>query len=197
MGRKARISIIVLLLLVIFMPLVSHQGNSVCPSGPSVDILLAQTKQTAYVAPGQDGIVTFTGTVSANVPWPPESEGLEVRLKPDAGDWCVIAPPAMLFSKAEEQKSFSIRVYVPTGTSTSYPGQLSVAGTWRQQNTTLGGNIPPATAIIFIKQYTQIELNNAEGVISLHQGQKMNTTLMVHNMGNGDEKVRLEIFNLN
>jgi hypothetical protein len=193
MGRKARICIIVMLLSIIFMQLVPFQGDSCSASGPAIQ--LAQAKQTAYVTSTQDGMVTFTGTVFAHVPWTPESEDLVVELKTDAGGWCVIGPPSLRFTRAVKQKSFSVRVYVPAGTSASTQGQLSVSGRWRHLNTTLGGTLPPATAIICVEPYSLIDLDAPDSYITVEQGEKVNTYIEVRNMGNSEDRIRSEIGN--
>ncbi|MGA1820833.1 MAG: choice-of-anchor T family protein [Thermoplasmatota archaeon] len=198
MGRNARIGLFVMLLSLISIPFGSNQAVSVCPSGePYIYITIAQPNQTAYVAPGQDGIVTFTGVVGMGLPWPEGSKGVKVHLLPDAGDWFVVPPPELFFSRAERIKRFSLEVHVPIGTSISCKGQLSVGGTWEHLNTTKGGTIPMATAIIVVEQYKFIKMDSPERFIRIERGQSLRTQVKVENQGNGDERLKARINNRN
>jgi len=195
MGRKARICTIIILLSVIFIPLVPHPVDSVCPSSPGVTITIAQPKQTVNVAPGQDGIVTFTGTVMAQIPWEPKFQYLVVQLSPDADGWPTSRPPPLIFTRQVKMKIFSVDVYVPTGTSRSYHGQFSMGGKWRFQNTTIGGTLYPATAIIVVQQYDMVVLDSPERYIKIEQGQSLHTHVKVENRGNADEHLWARINN--
>jgi len=195
MGRKARTCTIIMLLSVIFMPLVPLPVNSVCPSSPGVTITIAQPKQIANVAPGHDGIVTFTGNVEAQVPWKPNSHYLVVHLSPDANGWPTSKPPPLIFTRQTKMKTFSVDVYVPTGTSGSYQGQFSMGGTWRFQNTTIGGTLYFATAIILVQQYHLVVLETPKRYIQVEPGQRLRTQVELENRGNGNEEFSVGIKN--
>ncbi|MGA1792953.1 MAG: choice-of-anchor T family protein [Thermoplasmatota archaeon] len=193
MGRNARIGLFVIFLSVILMPLVSLPVDSVCP--PGITITIAQPKQTAYVAPGQDCIVTFTGTVEAQVPWESHFQYLVVQLSPVAECWPTSNPPSLIFTRQTRIKTFSVDVYIPTGTSRSYQGQFSMGGTWRFQNTTKGGTLYTATAIILVEQYHQIEMGSPERYIKIEQGDSLRTYVKIENQGNGNERLKAGIHN--
>lgn len=189
--------IIVMLLTAIFIPITNDHSEAVCPGdtyGPVIQI--AQPKQTASVAPGQDGIVEFTGTVFVQIPWTPEMEQLIVALEPRAGDWLVSSPPPLIFTRAIKQKSFIVKVLVPTGTSQSVMGQLEVGGKWKDLNSSTWVAIPPATAIIVVDQFSQVDLDSPKGYIRIEQGQGVKTHVKVHNYGNGKERIRAWIDNI-
>jgi hypothetical protein len=196
MDERVRIIPIVLLLSLSALLMVSQDTEAICPSSSSVTVALAQAKQTAYVAPGQDGMVTFTGTVFFQIPYEENENGSMVILTVDAGDFIVSSIEPLYFSKAQKQQSFLINVYVPIGTSHSTRGQLSVSGKWYALGSDREDVIYPATAIIFVKQFSRVELETAEGIVSIKQGQSAETRLLVQNKGNGEERVRFEISNL-
>lgn len=199
-GKNAfRVSIFLVMVLMlgslfIYLPKEKDEADAV--GAPAVRIELAQTKQTAYVAPGQDGIVTFTGQVTATIPWSPNIQYLVVTLMADAGGWAVSVPPSLIFSKAQKQQSFTLSVQVPVETSQKTQGQLSVSGKWRYSPGSLGGSIDPATAIIVVKQYYQFSIGCEKPYVQVGPGSSLGFQIRLINEGNSADRLRVEITNL-
>ncbi len=193
MDKRAGVLISVLILSISTIPFFSDAAEAI---GCAPFLALTQAKQTAYVAPGQDGVVTFMGTVYMQVPWTEETERIEARLYGNAGNWVVSSPVILEFSRAEKQKSFTFSVHVPIGTSQKTQGQFLVNGTWEQVNGTSSGTLAPATAIIFVKQFYDIDLSIPDSYIVLHPGDEVQTRILLKNEGNAQVRSRLEISNL-
>ncbi|MFO8050911.1 MAG: choice-of-anchor T family protein [Thermoplasmatota archaeon] len=197
--KAARASTFMMMILVlgsmfVFIPKEDEEVEAV--GAPAITIQLAQPKQTAYVAPGQDGIVTFSGTVFAQIPYSPNVQYLVIHLQADAGGWAVSVPPALTFSKAQKQQSFTLSVQVPIETSQSTTGQLSVSGRWSYSPGLGGGTIPAATAIIFVKQYYQFSIGCEKPYVEVNPGQSLGFKLRLINEGNANDRLRVEILNL-
>ncbi len=199
-GKSAfRVSIFLIMVLMMgsmFVYLPKEENVAEGVGAPAIRIELAQTKQTAYVAPGQDGVVTFTGTVSAQIPWSPNIQYLVVTLQADAGGWPVSVPPSLTFNKAQKQQSFTLSVQVPVETSRQTQGQLSVSGRWRYSPGSLGGTVDPATAIIVIKQYYQFSVGCEKPYVQVGPGSSLGFQIRLINEGNAADRLRVEITNL-
>jgi hypothetical protein len=199
-GKKAfRVSIFLILVLMLgslFMYLPKETDEAEAVGAPAIRIELAQTKQTAYVAPGQDGVVTFTGQVTATIPWSPNIQYLVVTLSADAGGWPVSVPPSLTFNKAQRQQSFTLSVQVPVETSQKTQGQLSVSGKWRYSPGSLGGTVDPATAIIVIKQYYQFSVGCEKPYVQVGPGSSLGFQIRLINEGNAADRLRVEVTNL-
>jgi hypothetical protein len=199
-GKNAfRVSIFLIMVLMLgslFVYLPKEKDEADAVGAPAVRIELAQTKQIAYVAPGQDGVVTFTGTVTATIPWSPNIQYLVVTLMADAGGCAVSVPPSLIFSKAQKQQSFTLSVQVPVETSQKTQGQLSVSGKWRYSPGSLGGSIDPATAIIVVKQYYQFSIGCEKPYVQVGPGSSLGFQIRLINEGNSADRLRVEITNL-
>ena len=194
--RASIFLMLVLLMGTMFVYLPKEKDTAEAVGAPAVRIEIDQTKQTAYVAPGQDGVVTFTGTVTATIPWSPNIQFLVVTLQADAGGWPVSIPPALTFNKATKQQGFKVSVQVPVETSQKTQGQLSVSGKWRYSPGTLGGTIDPATAIIVIKQYYQFSVGCEKPYIQVGPGSSLGFKIRLINEGNAADQLRVEVLNL-
>ncbi|MEA3558215.1 MAG: choice-of-anchor T family protein [Candidatus Thermoplasmatota archaeon] len=197
-SRAARASTFLMMILLlgsIFVLIPKDDENVEAVGAPAITIQLAQAKQTAYVAPGQDGIVSFTGTAEAQIPYSPGIQYLVINLQADAGGWPVSVPPALTFSKAQKTQSFTISVQVPIETSQSAMGQLAVSGRWSYSPGIGGGTIPASTAIIFVKQYYQFSIGCEKPYQEVNPGQSLGFKLRLINEGNANDRLRVEILN--
>jgi hypothetical protein len=198
MGRMA--STIYISLVLVLSALIVPMGIDDKVEGvgePDIIIQIAQPKQTVYVAPGQDGIVTFTGTVFAEIPYDPSIQYLIVQLHANAGGWPVSNPPALTFSRAQKQQSFTISVQVPIGTSSGGSYQLEVGGTWHYSPGVMSGEVDPAHAIIVIDQYYDYDLGSEDLFNEALRGEVIKPVIDVRNAGNGNDEISLEIVNTN
>jgi hypothetical protein len=193
MKGRAGVILATILIAICSVPIISSTVGGV-GCGPT--IALAQAKQTAYVAPGQDGIVSFTGTVFLRLPTSPTYEGVRVQLFTSAGEWYATTPDQMIFPPVIKQRDFIVSVYVPTGAQYNKSGQLTVWGRWYCLNSDKNGTIPPATAIILVKKFYQTELEVQDRLLRIHPGGSTDTMLYLRNKGNGEDRTRLEITNV-
>ncbi len=195
--RRASLALLTALLLTCLgiLTIITPQTGVNAVGEPEITIALAQAKQTAYVAPGQDGIVTFTGTVFAQIPWSPNIQYLVVDLYADAGGWPTSVPPSLTFSRAQKQQSFTLSVQVPTGTSSQSDQTVKVGGYWHYEPGMDGGEVEPTSALIFVKQYYGLDLSSESPFLEALVEETVETTVFVENEGNGDDEIQLDIAN--
>mgnify|MGYP006293004425 FL=1 len=199
-STRARIgimAIMVLLLGSLYLYIPSEEEKEVDAVGAAaITINLAQKKQTALVAPGQEGIVTFTGEVTAQIPWSPSIQYCIVYMQANAGGWVVSLPPPLIFSKQTRTNNFAMTVQVPPETSYFTQGQLEVTATWRYSPGRLTGTVPPTSAIIKVNQYYQFSVGCEKPYVEVAPGNSLGFRVSLFNEGNGNDKLRMEITNL-
>jgi hypothetical protein len=126
---------------------------------PEIDIQITPGNHRAYVCPGDDGIVTITGTVYAEIPWDPNVQYLVVNLMGDAGGWPVSNPPSLTFSRAQKQQSFTLSVQVPIETPPDESRDLVISGTWQYSPGVQSGNTETEYVFIDILPYVYLDLD--------------------------------------
>ncbi len=176
--------------------LVSIDDDVEAVGTPVISIRLAQQKMTAYVGPGQDGIVTFTGTVTAQAPYSPNNQELIVNLNGEAGGWACTNPPELIFTKGQTERDFAMTVQVPQGTSHMDQGTLTVSGTWHYEPGPTSGTVEPVNAIIYIAQYYDCDLDSSTPILEAEKGGYAEFVVDVINNGNGGDVMILEVPNL-
>ena len=157
---------------------------------------MTSNKQTALVAPGQEGIVTFTGKVDAQMTYEPRGQQLLVYLTADASGWAVTTPPALIFTRGITTRDFAITVQVPPETSHMIQGTLTISGRWRVVPGIGGSSVDPVTAIIYIAQYYQFSVGCEKPYQQVSPGSSLGFKLRLINEGNAADKLRVDILNL-
>ncbi|MBN1539944.1 MAG: hypothetical protein JW939_07350 [Candidatus Thermoplasmatota archaeon] len=195
----ARIGIFLVMFLMlgsIFIYLPKEDDEVEAIGAPAITITITQPRVTAYVAPGQDGIVTFTGRVEAQIPWDPSVQYLIVTLTADAGGWPASNPPALIFNKATKNRDFQLSVQVPVETSKKTQQQLSLTGRWTYSPGITGGTIAASTAIISVEQYYQFSVGCDKPYVQVNPGSSLGFRLRLINEGNAGDRLRVEVKNL-
>ncbi|MFW3147012.1 MAG: choice-of-anchor T family protein, partial [Thermoplasmatota archaeon] len=173
-----------------------NNGADVNAAGDATVVInLHQSKQTAYVAPGQDGIVTFTGTVTAQVAWSPNIQYLYVDIEAYAGGWPVSTPPRLTFSRAQKEQSFTVSVQAPNGASSDDPHGLFVNGTWSYSPGVMSGECEGATAIIVVAQYYALDIGADDPIVQCERPGEAELTIFIENIGNGNDEAGLDVTN--
>ncbi len=175
--------------------LVSTDDDVEAVGTPVISIMIL-SRQTAYVAPGQDGFATFNGTVYVEAPWSPDIQSIIVQLGTDAGDWSVTTPPAMEFTKGVTEQDFAITVQVPIGTSHMIEGTLTISGTWRYSPGVTTGTIDDITAHIDVAQYFDCDLDTSTPSLEAEKGGRAEFIVDAINNGNANDEMTIEILNL-
>ncbi|MBN1389948.1 MAG: hypothetical protein JXA22_04830 [Candidatus Thermoplasmatota archaeon] len=197
--KVARIGIFLVMLLMlgsIFIYLPKENDEVEAIGAPAITITITQPRVTAYVAPGQDGIVTFTGKVEAMIPWDPSVQYLIVQLTADAGGWPASNPPALIFNKATKLRDFTLSVQVPVETSKKTQQSLSLTGRWNYSPGITGGTIAASTAIISVEQYYQFSVGCEKPYVQVSPGSSLGFRLRLINEGNAGDRLRVEVKNL-
>jgi len=162
---------------------------------PRVTVSLDQSSQEAQVAPGQSGLVTFTGLVRCTSPVDTQFQQVLVSLQADAGGWAwSITPSSLSFDKATSELPFSCTVRVPPRTSHTQTGQVTISGTYRVQPGAFGSSIPgPATGMITIEQFYKFSVECPKPYIEVQPGSQLVYQLKLKNEGNDQDTLKVEV----
>jgi hypothetical protein len=186
------------LLLIIFLPNAPGQTteNITSPIIPNVYIELLEQNKTANVAPGDTGVVTFSGKVTVDMN--PVTRVVVSLMAEDTWGSAVVEPSTLLFASNGEQP-FSVSVRAPKEASCNTVGEVRVTGRWRMYPGTLGGPCEPnegVVGIINIAQYCRFSTSTDSSNIEITAGSDAKFTLNIHNEGNGLDSFNIEICNI-
>jgi hypothetical protein len=183
---------IILGLALVALPLFSQDAQAV---SVKTTISLDQSAQTAQVAPGQQGIVTFTGSVTCNETGLGSTvQNVQVSLSSSAGGWATtITPSTMTFSNMNEVQTFSVSVKIPPGTSSYISQEMIVGGTAQVVPGVTNQQLEEAKAIINVKQFYKFQINCTEPFIECPPGGAGVYNINILNRGNGQDTIRLEV----
>jgi hypothetical protein len=160
----------------------------------TVTVGLDQAEQTAMVAPGQKGIVTFTGTVHCTVPVDINAQKVLVSLQATAGGWpWSLTPSTMVFDRQVKDAVFTVSVRVPPRTPHIITQQLTVDGKWYIKPGILSGPVFPATAMINVRQFYKFQLECPKPFIEVSPGDRLTFQLTIKNEGNEQDTIRLSL----
>ncbi|RLF71236.1 MAG: hypothetical protein DRN35_02770 [Thermoplasmata archaeon] len=182
-----------------FMVPSADEKKEAAAIGPaSVTLQLDEGKRTAQVAPGQSGIVTFSGSVNAIVPWQPNVQQCVVTLQgsTDAGWPVTISPSTVIFTRQDTKaKPFIATVKVPPETPYLQSGTVIIQGRWSYVPGAIGGPVNPVTGIIDIDQFYRFTLNVKSPYVQVRPGSTLNFDIKIRNDGNGADVLSLRILN--
>lgn len=154
-------------------------------------ISLDQSSQTAQVAPGQQGIVTFTGTVTVDMTIDSTVQKVLVSLTGSSGGWATtVTPSTLAFSRQVTSQTFSVSVKVPPGTSYSVTQELIVGGTCRNVPG-LAYNVDETKAMINVKQFYKFSVECSKPFLEVAPGDQFVFQLKIRNMGNYQDTLRI------
>ena len=164
---------------------------------PIATISLDDNEQKAKVGPGDDGIVTFTGTVTVQMIGPGQNVQLIVaKLQADAGWVTSITPSTMVFPAQNPSPiPFTVVVKVPNFTSFSAPGEVVVSGTVNTNPGMLQSPIAAAKGIITIEPYYQLRVSCAEPYIEISPGDPLMFSVTIKNEGNSQDRISIDVPN--
>ncbi len=173
-----------------------QSSNSTAQSiQPETVIDLHQAEQTAQVAPGEKGVVTFTGTVYCDVgPVKGSVQSVMVSLEANAGGWpWSLSPSTMEFTAEHTEEDFSVSVRVPPRTSHVITQQLTISGRATMSPGATQYQLDPATAMINVAQFYILDASCEETTKDLGPGYQTAFSFDVVNEGNDQDHVRLDI----
>jgi len=173
--------------LLVYLP-----GEAEAALSPTVTVALDQAEQTAQVAPGQKGIVTFTGTVNCVMSVDPAVQKVIVSLEADVGGWAwSITPSTMAFDRQIKDATFAVSVKVPPRTSHIMTQQLTIVGRWKNVPGLLGGTIFPANSMINVKQFYKFQVECVKPFVEISPGDQLVFNLKIRNEGNDQDTIKL------
>ena len=154
--------------------------------------------QTAAVAPGDSGLVSFPGTVSAELAAGSTVQDVVVTLEAstDTGWPASIEPETVTLNPGTEEAAFIATVSVPLETSWNVTGTLTVSGTAMAYPGALRYNVGSISGAILIDQYYQFSIGCSEPYKQCCPNSVLCYNLTIINEGNGNDKFATEISNL-
>lgn len=177
--------------LVIIIPIGSKGAQ------PVGSICLDTTEETAHVGPGEDGIVTFTGTVEVDLTGPGKNFQTVIATLEVGSTWPASITPTTMHFTAQETgmvKPFEVTIKVPNFTSTSMNEQFVVSGSVRASpGPPVSYRMSPATGLITIAPYAILSLSCEDPYKNIGQGNMASYLLRVRNNGNGVGKITAEL----
>jgi len=194
-ARFGSMMLLALLLGTLFV-LIPEEAEVDAVGAPAITVRITPESQTALVAPGQQGVVIFTGEVTALIPWSPRVQYLIVYLTYDAMGWATSGTPQLIFTRAQDTMPFSCTVQVPPMTSHQATGTLSVNVQWGYNPGIGGGTLPsPTQAIILVEQYYLMSVGCDKPYVQISPGQSIGFKMRLINDGNDLDRFRMEITN--
>ena len=164
---------------------------------PTVSIALTEQSKVAHVGPGDNGTVTFSGIVSVTMN---QATRVVVSLTAeDTWDSAVVSPSSILF-ESNGEKSFTVSVTAPPGTSFTNTGTVTVTARWSMYPGGLTGPANPqqgAVGRIDIAQYFKFSIGSEQSYQEAKPGAKIRYDLNINNEGNWIDTFSVEITNDN
>ncbi|MGA1848512.1 MAG: choice-of-anchor T family protein [Thermoplasmatota archaeon] len=158
---------------------------------PPFFIDLNESKQDAYVAPGQDGIVVFHGYIHYE-----QHQNMSVNfiLHTYCNGWETTIPgPFSAVLNRSHQIPFQVTIKVPTRTSQRGWGRLSVHCRFEYVGSNLSGQLVPAMGTIFIRPYYDCRASPRNLNVSIHRDDDSRILLNLTNTANCDLRIRVDI----
>lgn len=156
-----------------------------------------QEVQEADVAPGSDGNVTFHGTASCDIAAGGKIDQIKYILFADAGNWNTqVNPNEIIFTPECEELPFLVNVSVPIGTSCYTSRTLKVHGIATTYPDNITYTLQPTTGTIKIKLVYNFKIKANASDCRINKGEKATYQLNIKNIGNGRDKLKLEIKNM-
>jgi hypothetical protein len=165
------------------------------PIIPTVVLALTESNKTAHVAPGDTGVVTFSGivTVTCN----PLTRVVVSLAAEDTWGSAEVDPSSILFSSSGEQP-FGVSVRARERESTKNTGIVTVIGRWTMYPGSLTGPAQPQEGVqgrINIAQFFKFTTKSPKAFIETKPGENVDFQLIICNTGNGMDEFSVTVLN--
>jgi hypothetical protein len=194
--NKIAAILIVALFSLITISTITARNTDGMVSLPRVSVILHDPLHDVAVHPDSSGIVAVNGTVRVEEIWPDGYTDINVVISADAGGWELDLPPSIELTEGEPSKNFTIFLHVPLETSHQTQGSIEVNGNWFSNSADTSGSIISASAIVRPEQYYKFSLSSEERFGSVRGGEEWGSRCRLINEGNGQDRIRMEILNL-
>ncbi len=199
MGRKCvyLCSAIIILsaLILIFIP-----NNIVAVGPPVVNLEFDEGEeiQEVDVRPGESGLVTFPGTVSADLAAGGSVQDVVVELygSTDQGWPVTISPAQMVLQPGTEEVPFAATVSVTPETSSYVTGILTIGGTAMAFPGALRYAIQSIEGTILIEQYYRFSVGCDRPYQDCSPDSEVCYNFSIYNEGNGNDSYEIQVTNL-
>jgi hypothetical protein len=153
-------------------------------------IVESETTDVVDVSPGASGSIRFIGAVDVENDNSETPMNVELNAQSTVGQ-ATIDPSQMVFWGSGSQ-DFTVTVQVPLATPRQ-PAQLTVYGTWSQEDTT--GTVGSSQAAFIIAGYSDFDVNIDNSVVTIKQGESGLLPLNISNQGNCRDEFSIDILN--
>lgn len=187
------LSISIMASFILFGSICLESEDAEAMGSPWVEVDVYQERVGAYMNEAPSVELNLNGTVSAQVPWSPDRQMLEItlRVETEGYNWN-FDPPTLTFENGGERTQpfdliLSVPKTVPSGEST-----VEIGGYWRYSPGTLGGTVHEDTVILEISPYEDGVLGSPLDS-SLKEGEETSIPLVVTNTGNTEQYYLIQL----
>lgn len=174
------------------MTLVSDNAEAAGNPVPVCTVNFDQPILVADVAPGKDGLVTFTGKVECQAT---SYERVVVGLSADAGGWgASIVPPQVVFRAGGGTAPITMSVRAPPRTSYAITQKVTVSGSVTYA--ALRANMNPSSVMVQIRQFFEMDAFADAPYKEVSPNTQVYYNIKVNNRGNGVDRFMVEVANL-
>ncbi|MGA1792759.1 MAG: choice-of-anchor T family protein [Thermoplasmatota archaeon] len=160
---------------------------------PNIWIKMDEYEKSVNVAPGEDGIVTFNGSVGIQFPnGTPENEICIVDLICECDGWPVSKPPILPFSLKSPEKEFKTSIQVPITTSSKVKNELVITARWSYDPDYRYGELEPVNCTVIVLPYADIKIGCDRPYQETDIGEWVIFRMNIRNEGNYDAVVDIE-----
>jgi hypothetical protein len=150
------------------------------------------------VGPGTDGVITFTGTVTATQPVDVQAQLAIVELVVNSGTFqSTEIAPIIIYDQGREAR-FAFSIQVPPGyESTTVLGDmvLSIGGTWRYEPGGESGSVTEVEFIVDIDPFYLYKISSPQQYVQTSPGGEFDVELRVRNEGNSNDRIQIDLLN--
>lgn len=191
MNKRSWLPCLFVLLLIFVSMGVLLADDARATGSPAITITMSQTRQTVYITEEEYSNVTFTGTVTAQIPALPPGQVLIVDLsvREEEYQW-IFDPEEMLFTESGQEIPFTLDLYVGKITPAGQ-NEVTIDGRWRYSPGVLGGSVGPLVVMIDVTEYDDGALD-APTSYTIAEGVTGQVDFSVINTGNVDADFILE-----
>lgn len=194
---KKGVTVVIILFINMSFLIITIPETAEAISTPYVEIRWAkgQEVQSVDVHPGASGLVSFCGTVSADLVSGSPDVKVNLSASTDRGWPVIITPEVMILWGGIEEKPFSATVKVTHEALQNEIGSITLGGEVILYPGNVRYGIRPITGSIKINQYYQYYMTSYQPSKQVTAGNKLGLNISINNIGNGVDIFELDLDN--
>lgn len=163
---------------------------------PRLSVYLQQKVYEVDVRSNMTGSLEIDGAVIVEDPWPQGYSDFKVTLTADTGGWEYEATEGIVLTEETPSSHFTITLHIPLETSNATVADIPIGGNWVCESKDESGSVISETVKVRIEQYYQFSISSREKVGDVKSGEELGYLCRLINEGNGKDRIRLEIVNI-